>query len=319
LTTRRRQAGAAAAAAVLLGAVAVSVRGVPRGRPPATTTAPLPVVAGWWRTELDAVPLGTAVGDNAVTTALAGQWSHFGQGQVAEYGHPEVTSLRGDGLPLPLGGDDHAIRLDHEPGDAATQRKLYKSFSEQSWPAGTEPFSQRDGSPADVSARYLVYEYFDSARLHLTDRGWVNLAQLKEGYATTDGRETSDPSWWLVLYDRDGGLFLDLAHFDEGRIAGRRLDFRPYLDRWVKIELRVYQHDRLEVYLDDQLFDVGHQAEYPVGRMRYPGRPATPGGPAVTREEGWIFGAGNYSNPSDPGSGSLVLVGPAAVLPLQLP
>ena len=152
--------------------------------------------------------------------------------------------------------------------------------------------------------------------LRLTGRGWVNLAQLKEGYATDDGRQTSDPSWWLVVYDRDGQLYLDLAHFDEGRIAGRRLDFRPYLDRWLKIELRVYQHDRLEVYLDDQLFDVGRQAQYPVGRMRYRGRPNAAGGPAVTREEGWIFGSGNYSNPADPGSGSLVHVGPAAVLPL---
>jgi hypothetical protein len=227
-----------------------------------------------------------------------------------------VASARRAGLPVPPGGDDHLIRLDHERGDPASQRKLYKSFSASSWPAGTEPFNQRDGSPADVSGRYIVYEYIDAARLHLTERGWINLAQFKEGYATGDGGQTSDPSWWLVVYDRDGQLFLDLAHFDEGRIAGRRLDFRPYLDRWLKIELRVYQHDRLEVYLDGQLFDVGHQTQYPVGRMHYPGRPIAAGGPAVTREEGWIFGAGNYSNPADPGSGSLVDVGPAAVLPL---
>jgi hypothetical protein len=301
--------------AVLLAVVAVSFCEVPRDRP-APPMAMLPVVAGWWHTELDAVPLGAAEGANTVATELARQWSHFGQDEAADYGHPEVASARRDGLPAPPGGGDHAIRLDHEPGDPATQRKLYKSFSALSWPAGTEPFSQGDGSPADVSARYVVYEYIDAARLRLTERGWVNLAQFKEGYATADGRQTSDPSWWLVVYDRDGQLYLDLAHFDEGRIAGPRLDFRPYLDRWLKIELRVYQHDRIEVYLDDRLFDVGRQAQYPVGRMHHRGRPAAAGGPAVTREEGWIFGSGNYSNPSDPGSGSLVHVGPAAVLPL---
>jgi hypothetical protein len=306
--------GLRAAVAVVLVVGALSFGEVPRDRPP--RTALLPFAAGWWRTDLDAVPLGTAQDDNAVSTALAQQWSHFGQGQVAEYGHPELVSARRGGLPVPPGGDDHAIRLDHEPGDPASQRKLYKSFSALSWPAGAEPFSQQDGSPTDVSARYVVHEYIDAARLHLTERGWVNLAQLKEGYATDDGRQTSDPSWWLVVYDRDGRLFLDLAHYYEGRIAGRRLDFRPYLDRWLKIELRVYQHDRLEVYLDDQLFDVGRHSQYPVGRMRYRGYPAVAGGPPVIREEGWIFGSGNYSNPDDPGSGSLVLVGPAAVLPL---
>jgi hypothetical protein len=303
---------------VLMAFAAVSSDGVPLDQPALPVAPPtplLPVVAGWWRTGLGAVPLGTAEDDNAAATALAGQWSHFGQGQDADYGHPEVVSARRDGLPVPPGGDDHVIKLDHEPGDPASHRKLYKSFSAVSWPAGAEPFSQGDGSPADVSARYIVHEYIDAARLRLTGHGWVNLAQLKEGYATGDG-QTSDPSWWLVLYDRDGQLFLDLAHFDEGHIAGRRLDFRPYLDRWLKIELRVYQHDRIEVYLDDQLFDVGWQAEYPVGRMRYRGGSAGTGGPTVTREEGWIFGAGNYSNPSDPGSGSEVYVGQATVLPV---
>jgi hypothetical protein len=309
----RRATGAGAA--LLLAATALSCAAGPPERRAAPVAA-LPVVEGWWHTELDDVPLGTAQGDNAVASALARQWSHFGQGETAAYGLPEVASTRGDGLPAPPGGDDHTIRLDHEPGDPASHRKLYKSFSASSWPAGTEPFSQRDGSPPDVSGRYIVHEYVDAARLRLTDRGWLNLAQFKEGYATADGRQISDPSWWLVVYQRDGQLFLDLAHYEEGRIAGPRLDFRPYLNRWLKIELRVYQGDRLEVYLDDQLFDVGRQAEHPVGRMHYPGRPATAGGPTVTRPEGWIFGAGNYSNPDDPASGSLVHVGPAALLPL---
>jgi hypothetical protein len=305
---------------VLVAAVAGALALVPAvaacDQPAAGAEQPPPVVDGWWRSDLDRVPAGTAERRNGTARALAQQWSHYGQGQEDAYGHPAVVPAAGDDLPEPPAGGDHVIRLDHEPGDPATERKLYKSFSARSWPSGAEPFRQDDGSPEDVSGRYIVYEYVSSARLHLTDRGWINLAQLKEGYAAEDGTQTSDPSWWLVLYQRDGNLFADLAHWKEGEIAGPRLDFRPYLDRWVKIELRVYQHDRIEVYLDDQLFDTGRQEEYPVGRMHYPGRPVDGTGPVVTRPEGWIFGAGNYSNPEDPGSGSLVHVALATVLPL---
>jgi hypothetical protein len=289
--------------------------------PPGTVTQPetvtLPAaVAGWWSTDLGAVPLGTAAGKTPTATALARQWSHYGQGEEDEYGNPVVVSARGAGLPEPPIGGDHTIRLSHPRGNPATEHKLYKSFSARSWPAGTEPFSPNAGSPANVSGRYIVYEYVSAAQLRLGIRGWVNLAQLKEGYATDDGDHTSDPSWWLVAYDRNGRLFLDLAHWAEGSIAGPRLDLGPLLDRWLKIEMRVYQGDRVEVYLNDKLFDVGRQAQYPVGRMLHVGGRVPVTGATVTHEEGWIFGAGNYSNPSDPGSGSLVHVGLATVLPL---
>ena len=298
--------GAAVLAAVSLVGPAVEGEG-PSAPPP-------PSAAGWWRTDLSAVPLGTAEDDNPTGTALARQWSHYGQGQEDDYGRPSVVSARADGLPAPPAGGDHTIRLRHSPGDTATHRKLYKSFSADSWPVGTEPFSQQDGSPKDVSGRYIVYQYISSAELRLTERGWINLVQLKEGYATSDGNHTSDPSWWLVAYNRDGRQFLDLAHWGEGRFSEPLLDLAPYLDRWVKVEMRVYQQDRVEIYLDDKLVDVGRQSQYPVGRMHYIGGKV--GDVTVTEEQGWIFGAGNYSNPSDPESGSLVHVGPAAVLPL---
>ena len=306
--------GRTAVLAGLLVTLAAAVAGAAGDSPAREVTVP-PVVAGWWRTDLTGVPLGTAEGDNPTATALAEQWSHHGQDQEDDYGNPAVVSAHAEGLPEPPAGGDRVIRLDHPPGDPATHRKLYKSFSARSWPEGGEPFRQRDGSPADVSGRYIVYEYVSSERLRQSGRGWINLAQLKEGYATAGGTQTSDPSWWLVLYQRDGRLFLDLAHWNEGRIAGRRADMAPYLDRWVKIELRVRQHDRIEVYLDDELFDTGRHEQYPVGRMHYRGRPG-PDGAAVNQESGWIFGAGNYSNPAEPDLSSLVHVGLATVLPL---
>jgi hypothetical protein len=279
-------------------------------------TVPRPV-AGWWRSDLNAIPLGTAKYDNRTATALARQWSHYGQGEEQRYGFPVVASARQDGLPAPPAGGDRTLRLAHAARNPASQRKLYKSFSAASFPSGREPFNQWGGSPRDVSGRYIVYEYISSRQLHLTERGWINLAQLKEGYGTSDGRHTSDPSWWLVLYDRRGQLMLDLAHWKEGRISNPAvLDMRPYLNKWLKIELRVIQGDRIEVYLNDVLVDIGRQAQYPVGRMHHVGERLVDDGAKVTREEGWIFGVGNYSNPEDPASSSLVHVGLTTVLPL---
>lgn len=311
MSARRTTQRLAAALVLVLGSSAAAACDPGPAQPAAVSGG-----ADWWRTDLDAVPAGTAEQGSPTAEALARQWSHHGQGQERDYGLPTVIAAGRDGLPAPPTGDATTIRLAHEPGDPATQRKLYKSFSARNWPAGTEPFSQDDGSPRDVSGRYIAYQYVSSAQLRLTDQGWMNLAQLKEGYATDAGVQTSDPSWWLVLYHRDGRLFLDLAHWKEGRIAGAREDFAPYLDRWLKIEMRVYQNDRVEVYLNDTLFDVGYQRQYPVGRMHHVGAPVDGEAATVTREEGWIFGVGNYSNPSDPASGSLVHVGHATVQPL---
>ena len=245
----RRHRAPWAAAVVLTSALLLTGGAVVAGTDDDPAPEP-PAVTGWWRTDLGAVPLGPAAADTTAGAALARQWTHFGQGQEADYGHPEVVSAAARGLPAPPGGEDHVLELRHPPGDPASHRKLYKIFSARSWPSGAEPFSQGDGSPADVSARYVVYEYISSEHLRLSPQGWVNIAQLKEGYATSDGEQTSDPSWWLVLYDRAGRRTLDLAHWNEGRIAGPTIDPAPYLDRWVKIEFRLYQHDRLEVYLD---------------------------------------------------------------------
>jgi hypothetical protein len=189
-------------------------------------------------------------------------------------------------------------------------------FSARNWPSGEGTFSLSDGTPEDVSARYIVFEYIPSTQLRLKPGGWINVAQFKEGYSASDGAQGNDPSWWLVIYNRGGRPMLDLAHWFEGVISGPLRDMTPYLDGWLKIEMRIYQHDRLEVYLNDQLFDIGHQSQYPVGRMRYRGKAIGKGGAVVRREEGWIFGAGNYSSPSSLGSSSVVYVDLAAVLPL---
>jgi hypothetical protein len=285
--------------------------GAPAGPPAAAVH---PVASHWW-TDLDGIPTGAAREGSRTGDALGKVWSHFGQGQENDYGYPEIVSASQEGLPAPPAGSQ-VIKMSHQSGDPATQHKLLNFFTAKTWPNGG-PYHNTDGSPADVSGRYITYLYIPSAPLRLTQRAWINLAQLKESYSMSNGSNDSDPSWWLVLYNKQGNLVLDLAHWFESQTGGPMIDFEPYLDQWVKIEMRLYQHDRLEIYLNDKLFDTVRDSEYPVGRLHYVGRPVNHhNGVTVTREEGWVFGTGNYSNPDDPGSNSLVYVGPTTVLPL---
>jgi len=272
---------------------------------------------GYWRSDAEDIPLGEAVYGNAIASALGRQWTWYGQTQENLEGHPEIVSAKAEGILGPPAGD-RVIKLMHVAGDPATHHKLYKTFTAKNWPNGEEPYRRTDGTPADVSARYITFEYLPSAQLRLSPIGWINLAQLKEGYTASNGVTQSDPSWFFgVKGSASGHLWFSLGS-NGGKHDGRLVDARPYLDSWVKIEMRVYQGDRIELYLNDALFDTGHQSEYPVGRNRYVGRPVDDTSATVTREEGWVFGTGNYSNPGDSnGSNSLVYVDLSTVLPLS--
>jgi hypothetical protein len=264
--------------------------------------------------DLDRVPLGIARDGNATAHALSQQWTYFGQGdQESLYGYPQVVSARGAGLPEPPSGD-HVVKLFHPAGDPGTHHKLYKLFTPLNWPGRLDLRAPADGTPADVSGRYVTYLYIPSAQLRLSPRGWVVLVQFKEGYVDSAGTATSVPSWWIGLNDFTGrGPVLDLSRAF-GTHDGPKLDARPYLDRWVRFELRLYQGDRVEAYVDGTLLDIGHAAEFPVGRRFYRGTPTDDGAAVVTQPNGWTYGAGNYSNPDDAAaSTSLVYVGPTTV------
>jgi hypothetical protein len=196
--------------------------------------------------------------------------------------------------------------------------KLFKTFTGRSWPSGAEPYDKSAGSPPNVSARYITFEYVPSAlQLSTADpKGWVNMAQFKESYTDSAGASTSNPMWWFGLENNaNKGPKLQLANWGHGNLNRPEIDAKPYLNTWLKIEFRLYQGNRLELYLNDRLVDTGRQSEFDVGRHYHAGQSAE-GGAVVTREEGWIFGAGNYSNPACPGDHSLVYVGLSTVVPL---
>jgi hypothetical protein len=282
-----------------------------------TTGVPAPV-AGWWRSDFSGIPLGTAQAGSATSTALNKQWTFFGQpGQEYLYGRPQVVSPSAEGIPAAPTGD-RIMKLAHQPGDTATMHKLYKTFTGRSWPSGAEPYARSGGSPANVSGRYITFIYIPSTlRLSTVDpKGWVNVAQFKEGYTDSSGTSTSNPMWWFGLENfANRGPKLQMANFRNGNRNRPEIDATPYLDTWLKIEFRLYQGNRLELYLDDRLVDTGHQSEFDVGRHYHAGQSAD-GGATVTREEGWVFGVGNYSNPACVGDRSTVYVGLSTVLPL---
>lgn len=258
----------------------------------------------WWRSSFE----------NGAPTPT--EWSvWFPANLYGEWGPDRSNAIvapESFGIPRSADGSAHVARLYHAAADPAIHHKLYKIWMAESWPQGTEPIDARwNRSPPDVSARYLVDLYIpsppapDSAAL---------LAQFKESYRDVTGAFHSVPSWWFHLLGDRGRYWFNFTawgyHHNSADIPAT-----PYLNRWFTVELRLFQHDRVELYLDGVLKDVGRHQEWPVGRTFSPGGPGEqPGGSTtVGGELGWIFGAGNYAHT---GKESLVYVDNARLLPL---
>lgn len=245
---------------------------------------------GYWWSDIEAVPLGVAQSGNATSTALKKEWTWFGQpGQEDLYGFPEIVSAAQQGVPSPPAGD-HVIKLLHAKGDPAVHHKLYKTFTGANWPSGVE---LGDGPPpADASGRYIAFMYVPSSRFTMTSHGWAIMFMFKETIITTAGFQ-QDPTWWVGV-DSFGGPYQYTLNFTQGNRVSKKYDFKSYLDRWVKWEFRVYQGNRIEWYLDDQLMDTGYQNEQTVGPICQVG--GTYRGATITECRGWVFGAGNYTS-----------------------
>jgi hypothetical protein len=274
---------------------------------------------GWWWSDLETVPLGVAQyvngSPNPTAAALHALWSWFGlPGQEHLYGLTEVVSASASGIPAPPAGD-RIWKLGEATQTEALTPKLFKTFTNANWPGGAEPYCKTCGTPSDISARYIVYQYIPSSTLQLTSSGWINLMQLKEGYHSTSGNSQSDPTWYVGINKFSGQYKLNLTHWYESQPEGPEILAAPYLDRWVKFEFRVWHGQKIEWYLDDQLIETGYQHQYPIGN-KYPIGGRANDGSTVDRLEGFVFGAGNYLNPTDPASRSLVYVDLATVLPL---
>jgi hypothetical protein len=288
-------------------------------------------VAGWWSYR-DA-------GISPTATTPAGQWSYYGQdGQQSYYGNyppvagatNSITTPAAYGLPAVPGGTaaTRIYRLRKNAGDTAVHHKLYKSFGlvsggAQTWPGGSEGANNNTyshlGAPDDVSARYMSEQYIPAAEMSLLSGAFMNLQQFKEDYTDETGAFQSDPSWWVGLIMQGGIPYAQIAHWNITPGSYPLIDFRPYLDKWTLVELRLYQGVRVEFYLDGVLKSTGLNSEWRVGRKFYAGQ-AGNGGHTVQASKGWTFGLGNYLGPDNSvgyGSAGTVFVGPARVIPLS--
>jgi hypothetical protein len=274
--------------------------------PKAAAAATVPVKrSGYWWSDFQSP---TALTPASGPPAAGAEWSGWGQGDQATYGIPALVSAAAGNLPAPPSGD-RILRLRHTGPQSKwgsdysgtgphNMHKLYKQFTTKTWPTGAEPTDRNDGAPADVSARYISYLYISSLQLQLVTGYWVNMFQFKEDYANTNNQFVSNPSWWLGWNAFNTSKPIVNLSCWGGRHTGPTKPLSDILDHWVKFEYRLYQGNKLEVYIDDVLFDVGLNSEYAVGRMDFPGQRGS-SGDTVKASLGWTFGVGNYTNGND--------------------
>jgi hypothetical protein len=287
----------------------------------ASTGVPTRIGGYWWSDAQSPTALTPRTG----LQSPGAEWTYWGQDDTADYGVPGLVSAKSEGISSPPAGD-RVIKLRHsgrtspfgadQSSGPHNEHKLYKQFTAKTWPSGTEPTNRNDGSPANVSGRYITYLYLRSSQMALTKHYWSNIMQFKEDYVDVNGRFVSNPSYWVGFNaDDPAHPVLNLSSWG-GRHHGPTTNLTQFYNKWTKFELRVYQGDRIQLYINDKLFDTAYNSEYPVGRMDFPGRTGS-GGSVVSRTLGWTFGVGNYNNgDAIPSAASGVYVDLSCLLPL---
>jgi hypothetical protein len=225
------------------------------------------------------------------------------------------------GIPAPSSQISRVARFWHAADDPAVHHKLYKSFSAGTWPAGQGALS--GGAPADVSGRYISEFYIDTSVIQIPCGG--QLMQFKEDYLTTGGVFHDDAAWGLnydCWLNNRNDINMQFGGLGQGVMF--QWDADQAMNRWITIELRVYQWDRIEIYVDGALKGTARSnGTIAVGRTYFP--PGSPqlanfgtksydpynGGGNVTSSVGYTLGTGNYTTRQ-----SLVYLGRTQLLPL---
>ena len=139
---------------------------------------------------------------------------------------------------------------------------------------------------------YRAWYYLpDSTRTTLQSNndathGWVNIFQFKYSSPNMAGPGHWDqpPQWWVNIRNNDPNrLTLVVSH--QGDPAwGERRGNMPALPfgRWFELRADVHPNNRIEFYLDGQLFETGRQSDGQVGLR--------PG------DSSWVFSPGYYLN-----------------------
>jgi hypothetical protein len=264
---------------------------------------------GWWWADQNAIPFGSAAcdiyGSTATVNALRAQWDYWDQ-----CGGSEVSAVA-EGLPATPWGGDHIFKWHKPLGNDQVYQKLNRTFISENWPGGgpfpngSQNVSTIYDSPADVSGRYIVYQYIPSAKFKLNlNHGWVALSEYKENYIDNAGQWHQDPLWGFMCNN-----FTSWQSLPWGTVTcsftpktSPRIALSSISDRWVKFEYRIYQGakdttghgGRIEFYIDDQLFDTGYQTDVAaLGKSAHVGSAAFS---TLAQTYGFIWIAGQYTS-----------------------
>jgi hypothetical protein len=243
-----------------------------------------------WRAHSNApptVPLGYAGCNSGSRTPAADLMKHHWD--YWDSCGATVVSAAAEGLPSTPWQGDRIVKWHKAAGDSHVYQKLNRTLTAATWPVpalGAGP-----QSPADVSGRYIVYQYIPSARFHLNPgHGWVLLSEFKENYRDATGAFQQGETWGLGCNNFSGTARCSLTPHTSPTFA-----LSGYTDRWVKWEYRLYQGarddtghgGRIELYADDKLIDTGYEFQLHVGSgMLAP----------LDRTAGWVWAAGQYTS-----------------------
>jgi hypothetical protein len=308
-----------AAGLIALALVAACSGGDASPRAASASGSPLAPAPGYWFSTIDggntgtaavpAVPLGPAVqpggychsGDNgptgnATTDAVQQQWNYWDQCGLS------AVSAAAEGIAPPPNGDT-VLRWDKPKGFSQVLQKLNREFiapgsRSAPFPAGppNEPIAYTT-SPADVSGRYIVNQYIDSAHTDLTTgHAWVFLQEFKENYTDATGAGRQDPYWGFGCDDlADYKTATCSMTGGKHNVEGPRINMTTISDRWVTFEYRLYQGarddsgrgGRIELWIDGKLFDTGYEDQMHVGSAGYS---------PLDKTYSWIWIAGQYTS-----------------------
>jgi len=266
-----------------------------------SSTAPTPTSGvptrqtGWWWADLAGIPSGVMGGStySGTTTAnaLNKQWNYW------DVAGGSVSSIAAEGLAATPWGGSQVVKWHKPQGDNVNvYQKLNRTFTREDWPAGAPgaPSTGGTGSPPDVSARYISYQYLPSAKFHLNPgHSWVILNEFKENLLDANGTWHQDATWAL-LAGYSGTYPMRLVG---GSHVGPAVPLSRVEDRWVKFEYRLYQGardttghgGRIELYIDDKLFDTGYESELHVGSK-------SSRAPDLAHTQSFIWIAGQYTS-----------------------
>jgi hypothetical protein len=272
---------------------------------------------GYWHADLEDVPLGSAgcgfESGTPTAEALNDQWNYWDNCGAS------VVSVADEGLPATPWNGDRVVKWHKAAGDNVNvYQKLNRAFGKGNWPDASG-VTATTGSPADVSGRYIVYQYIPSASFKLNpSHGWVLLSVFKEDYYDSSGAWRQDPTWGVGCFEFNyKGILCSLNPHQSPTFP-----LSDIADRWVKSELRVYQGardttghgGRIEWYLDDKLMDTGYNSEKHVGSAAFS---------PLDRTRDWVWIAGQYTSnqttngvPDSQNTDATSYVGASAVLPL---